>query len=252
VRIALAAQDEGVDLAGVTLMGGGEPATPGKVAQIVRSGARWIPSYAMSEAGHIGGACAHPASESDLHFLKDGLALIQYPRAVAGSITVDAFYFTTLLPSAPKLMLNAESDDYGVVETRSCGCPLEACGFTEHFRYIRSFSKLTGHGMTLIGSDMVRILEEVLPSRFGGSPLDYQLAEVEDERGFTRLEILVDPKVPIADEAGVVNVVLEALDAGPRALYRQAGTLRVRRAPPVWTARAKLMPLHLPRNGGRP
>jgi hypothetical protein len=253
VRIALAALDEGLDLAGVTIMGGGEPATPGKAAQIRRSGARWVPSYAMSEAGHIGGACARPADESDLHFLNDGLALIQHPRPVPGStVTVDAFYFTTLLPSAPKLMLNTESDDYGVIETRSCGCLLEAYGFTEHFRYIRSFSKLTGHGMTLIGSDMVRILEEVLPARFGGSPLDYQLAEVEDEQGLTRLEIFVDPRVAIADEAGVINLVLESLDAGPRELYRQAGTLKVRRAAPVWTPRAKLLPLHLPRNGGRP
>lgn len=188
-----------------------------------------------------------------MHFLKDGLALVQHPRTVPGSsIAVDAFYFTTLLPSAPKIMLNTESDDYGVVEARSCGCPLEACGFTEHFRYVRSFGKLTGHGMTLVGTDLVRVLEEVLPARFGGSPLDYQLAEVEDETGFTRFEILVDPKVPIADEARVADVVLESLAAGPRELYRQAGTIRVRRAPPIWTPRTRLLPLHLTRRGRDP
>jgi len=250
VRLALAAREAGLDLTGVTIMGGGEPGTPGKVAQILRSGARWIPNYVMSEAGYIGAGCARPADESDMHFLKDGLALIQHPRAVPGApITVDAFYFTTLLPSAPKIMLNTESDDYGVVETRACGCPLETYGFTEHFRYVRSFGKLTGHGMTLIGTDMVRVLEEVLPARFGGSPLDYQLAEVEDEMGFTRLEILVDPKIPIADEARVVGAVLESLAEGPRALYRQAQTIRVRRAAPVWTPRARLLPLHLTRRG---
>ena len=50
-------------------------------------------------------------------------------RSVPGfDITVDGFCFTTLLPTAPKLLLNAEIDDYGVVETRSCGCPLESYG----------------------------------------------------------------------------------------------------------------------------
>jgi len=92
---------------------------------------------------------------------------------VPGSdITVDAFHFTTLLPTARKLLLNVESDDYGVVETRSCGGPLESYGYTEHLRQIRSFRKLTGEGVTLVGSEMLRILEEVLPARFGGSPLD--------------------------------------------------------------------------------
>ena len=54
---------------------------------------------------------------------------------------------------------------------------------------------MTGEGMTLIGTDMVRILEEDLPRRFGGSPLDYQLMEEEDERGFTRLSLVVSPDV---------------------------------------------------------
>lgn len=71
------------------------------------------------------------------------------------------------------------------------GCPLEDLGLTDHLRQVRSFSKLTGEGVTLIGSDVVHILEEVLPARYGGSPLDYQMMEVEDEDGFTRLWLLV-------------------------------------------------------------
>ena len=65
---------------------------------------------------------------------QDGLALIQFTQRVPGSEnTVDAFNFTSLLPTAPKLLLNVEIDDYGLIETRSCGCPLESYGFTEHF-----------------------------------------------------------------------------------------------------------------------
>jgi hypothetical protein len=162
------------------------------------------------------------------------------------------------LPTAPKLLLNVESDDYGTIESRACGCALESCGFTEHLRLIRSFRKLTGEGVTLVGGEMLRVLEEVLPASFGGSPLDYQLLEEEDEEGFTRLSLLVSPEVDGADDEGeVVEAVLEALGQGSvsadlaRAVWAQAGSLRVRRRKPVWTARGKLMPLHLARNSER-
>jgi hypothetical protein len=154
-------------------------------------------------------------------------------------------------------MLNVEIDDYGIIEQRSCGCPLEALGFTEHIREIRSFRKLTGEGVTLVGSEMVRVLEEVLPARFGGSALDYQLLEEEDEQGFTRISLLVDPRVDIADETAVIDVVYESLGRSSvgandaRTIWSQAGTLRVKRMKPIWTARGKLMPLHLARGDKR-
>ena len=202
--------------------------------------------------------CFRPADSNDVHFFKDGLALIQFPRQVPGSeITVDAFHFTTLLLTAPKLMLNVESDDYGIIETRSCGCPLESYGYTDHLRDIHSFRKLTTEGVTLVGSEMVQILEEVLPAKFGGSPLDYQLAEEEDEQGFTRLNLLISPKVKLADEATVIEAVLQAMGRGSigadlaHSLWGQAKTLRVKRMEPVWTARGKLMPLHLARRAER-
>jgi hypothetical protein len=98
---------------------------------------------------------------------------------------------------------------------------------------------------------MVHILQEVLPVRFGGSPLDYQLLEQEDERGFTRLSLLVSPKVEIENESEVIEAVLEALRRGSvaadlaRSIWSQAGTLHLKRMEPIWTARGKLMPLHL-------
>jgi hypothetical protein len=248
-----------LDLTGTLFLSGGEPPTPGKVQAITGSGARFVPTYYFNETGAIGMGCAQPADGNDIHFFKDALALIQYPRLVPGSsLTVEAFNFTSLLPTAPKLMLNVESDDYGVVERRPCGCPLEALGFTEHLRHIRSFRKLTGEGVTLVGSEMVRILEEVLPARFGGSPLDYQLVEEEDGDGFTRLSIAVSPKLQIADDDDVIQTVLDALGRGSvsadlaRALWGQAKTLRVKRVEPVWTRKGKLMPLHLLRADTHP
>jgi len=259
LRVCIAAREEGLDLRGASFTGGGEPPTPAKVREITRAGARWIPSYFISEIGAVGLGCALPVDGNDLHFLRDALGLIQYPRQVPGSvITVDSFHFTTLLPTAPKLMLNVETDDYGVFEKRSCGCPMERYGFAEHLRHIRSFQKLTGEGVTLIGSDMVRILEEVLPARFGGSPLDYQLLEDEDDQGFTRLSLLVSPKIEIVDDGAVIETVLEALGRSSpsanlaRAIWRQARTLTVRRMEPISTARGKLMPLHLAQRSERP
>ena len=252
LRVALAARELGIDLTGAIISGGGEPPTPGKVQAITATGARFIANYHFTEVGAVGLRCMNPSDPNDQHLLLDHLALVSVPRDVPRfGITVNSFCFTTLLPSAPKLMLNVEIDDYGVVEQRSCGCRWDAFGFHTHMRDIRSYRKLTGEGVTLIGSDMERILEEVLPARFGGTPIDYQLAEEEDEKGFTRLTLLVSPRVSITDESAVVATVLAALQKGDAgagisgAIWQQAGSLRVRREEPHSTSRGKLMPLHV-------
>jgi hypothetical protein len=260
LRVALAAEEAGWDLKGAAFIGTGEPATRAKVAGITRTGARWIPAYAFSEAGIAGFGCPEAADPSDVHLFTDLLALIQHPRQIGETaLTVDTFYFTSLCPTAPKLLLNVEIDDYGMVETRSCGCGLGAAGLTTHVRQIYSYRKLTGEGVTLVGSDAVRILEEVLPAHFGGSPLDYQLVEEEDSQGFTRLFLYISPEIRLPSEAAAIEVVLRALERGSfptglaGAIWGQAGSLRVKRAPPLWTARGKHLPLRLkPSSGEQP
>ena len=249
VRICVAAHEEGLDLSGVVFLGGGEPATVAREAAINRTGARLAPVYITSDMGPLGHGCAAPAEVNDQHLLEDCVALIQHPRQVPGSdVEVDAFYYSSLRSSTAAILLNVESDDYGVVERRSCGCPFDDLGYHRHLLRIRSFGKLTGEGVTLVGSDMTRILEEVLPGRFGGSPMDYQLLEEEDEHGLCRLVLRVSPNVEIPGEAPVVETVLEALGEGDdaadvaRAFWKQAGTIRVRREEPEWTARGKFSP----------
>lgn len=251
LRVCLAGEALGLDLTGLTISGGGEPPTPAKVEAVRRTGARLVCNYHFQEAGAIGKMCMDPVDDNDQHLMQHHLAMITRPRRVPGfEVDVEAFCFTTLLPSARKLMLNVETDDYGIVERRDCGCPWQEFGFTTHLGGIRSFRKLSGEGVTLVGTDMVRILEEVLPARFGGSPLDYQLLEEEDERGFTRLSLTMSPRVELAAdrEHEVVEAVLGELAPGPlRSLWTQASTLRVLRREPIWTERGKLMPLHLER-----
>jgi hypothetical protein len=252
LRIALAATEHGINLRGTILRGGGEPPTDAKVAHIRASGATFHSSYAFSEVGTVGSSCLSPAECNDQHFMQDHLALVQAARRVPGfDLEVPAFCFTSLLPSAPKLLFNVESDDYGTISHRRCGCQWEHLGFPVHLTGIRSFRKLTGEGVTLVGSDMERILDTILPSRFGGSALDYQFVEEEDAQGFTRLVLRVAPHLVVTDEAAITECVLESLErtgaagALARSAWRQAGTVRIRRETPTMTTRGKLLPLDI-------
>jgi hypothetical protein len=208
----------------------------------------------MSDAGMMGMGCAQPLDATDVHLFKDAFALTTHEHWLeASGVSVPALNLTSLLPSTSKLLINVELDDYGIVEERNCGCALETYGYSTHVRQVRSYSKLTGEGATLIGNEVQRVLEETLPSRFGGTPLDYQLLEEEDEQGFTRLFLLVHPRLEIDDEDAVVQAVLDGLarsspmaDAA-RIIWQNAGTVRIRRAEPIWSARGKLPPLHVSR-----
>jgi hypothetical protein len=252
LRIALAARTGGLNMTGATFQIAGEPITPAKVRGIELSGAKVFTTYGFVELGRVGMGCSRPTEASDVHLCEGICAMVPRDRRVPGTeISVPAFNFTSLLPTAPKILLNVESDDYGVMESRSCGCPLGEIGLHQHLMNIHSFQKLTGEGVTLVATDMVRILEEVLPSRFGGSPLDYQLMEEEDKEGLTRISLLIHPKIRIRDEAEVIEVVLSALSRSSAmghsagSIWRQAGALQVRRQEPFWTGRGKLMSLHV-------
>lgn len=258
LRVCLAADGAGLDLAGVVFVGAGEPVTPGKIQAITRTGARWVSNYAVSEMGRAGIGCARPVDATDVHFLEHAVALIQHPRQVPGwDGTVDSFHFTTLLESAPKVLLNVETDDFGTVEERSCGCPLEEVGFGRHIRQIFSYRKLTGEGVSLLGSDALHIIDEVLPARFGGSPADYQFVEEEDERGLTRLVVVVSPRLSLPSEVEVAEAVLQGLGATSagasiRSVWRNAETIRVRREEPEVSSRGKLRPIVSRRIQGPP
>ena len=177
--------------------------------------------------------------------------MIQRPREVPTTgETVGALFFTSLLPSAPKLMINVESDDYATVEDRECTCPIGTLGYSRHLHGIRSYEKLTSEGVTLRGSDVLTLLERTLPGRFGGSPTDYQLVEDVAETVPT-LSVVVSPRVGAIDEQEVVSTILSALErGGPRAagvakVWANAGSLRVVRREPYGTTAAKVLPIHV-------
>lgn len=249
VRICLTAEAAGADISGTVFYGGGEPYTEGKAAILEKAGTRALPSYGMQEAGSIGLLCGDPSGPDDMHFMSDRLALVQRPMEFASGASANALLYTTLSTNAPKLMLNVESGDYADIDERDCGCLWQRLGFTTHIHHVRSYEKLTSESVMFMGSMLHDLLERTLPSRFGGSPLDYQLVE-EEEGGLPRVSLVVSPRVGPIDEGAIAEAVLQAIgteDWSRRQAdqWRQAGTLRVRRQEPYGTLAGKILPLHV-------
>ncbi len=246
LAVALAAIAAGIDLTGVAFMGAAEPPSDAKVKGIRESGARYVTNYAMNEAGMIGAGCPNGLDQTDVHFMRDSLAVVPASRLIDGGGDASiGFAFTSLLPTAPKILINVDSDDHGVLEERRCGCLFDELGFSQHIRQVRSTSKLTGRGVTLVATDIVRVIEEVLPLRFGGTPQDYQLVEEEDSNGRTMLTLLVSPSISISDERAPAIALYDALAAGrpgasfSGAILKGGEAVRVRREKPVPNARGK-------------
>jgi hypothetical protein len=139
-----------------------------------------------------------------------------------------------------------------------CGCPLERLGWASHLRDIGSLEKLTTAGMSFLDTDVIRVLEEVLPARFGGGPTDYQIVEEEGEAGEPRLRLLVSPRVGNVDPDAVSDAFLTALSVGSGVervmglMWRQGRLLRVERRSPQPTATGKILHLHVPTRPGPP
>jgi hypothetical protein len=251
VRICLAAERHGLDVSGTLFRVGGEPYTEGKALAIERVGARAVASYGMAELGRIGTACPAGTATDDVHLMTGDLAVIQRQRVVGSDgFSVGALLFTALRSTAPKVMLNVESDDFATLEERQCGCRLGRLGLTLHAHGIRSYEKLTSAGMTFLGTDVIRLLDEVLPSRFGGGPTSYQLVEDEID-GLPRVTLVVDPAVGALDGSAVAEALLEGLAAGPAYrtmmvdVWRSGSILRVERREPSATRAGKILPLHV-------
>ena len=252
VRAARVALDDGTSLAGVTFLLGGEPVTGARRRQIEAAGAQVIVLYSSVELIGLSYSCAAPRNADDVHVMLDMYGLAQRRRAASpDGPVVDATLFTTLSATSAKIALNMELGDYAQVEERDCDCLMGALGLRVHLSEIRSFEKLTGEGVTFARSNLEQILEEVLPARFGGSGLDYQVAEEEAENGATRLVLRISPSVGVLDSEAVRATLLDELGrdgASSRyhaGIWRSARTIEVRREPPLATRAGKVLPFQL-------
>ncbi len=244
VRLAVAAREAGVDLHGAQLMVTGEPITPKRLGVLHATGATVVTNYGSNETGGvIGYGCLAPEEPDEVHLFHDLHAVIQ-PEGAEGRFGLG---ITSLRKMAPLVLINLSLGDTATLTARDCGCPLHALGWTTHLHTIRSFEKLNAEGCTLLGIDVISLLEELLPNRFGGVPTDYQLVDTEDASGRARLRLLIDPGLGPLDEDEVRRTFLSAIgnDAtrATQEVLSDAGVLTVERKAPRRTGPGKV--LHL-------
>jgi hypothetical protein len=253
VIVCQAANDAGIDIRGACFTAGGEPTTAARRAAIEAADAFVLPRMGTTETDILSYACRNPDAPDDMHFFDDRHAVIQPgPEAKTGGLPPKAMLLSSLLPSAPIFLLNVCMGDQAELTTRACGCGLQTAGWNLHISEVRSFEKLTAGGITLLDIDVIRVLEEVLPERFGGSPTDYQLVErLDDDRARPEVRLLVSPAVGELDLAAVADVFLSAVGGGTggerlmELQWRGAGVLRVVREAPRRTVSGKILHLFL-------
>lgn len=250
VRLAAAALDLGLDISGTLFLVSGETLTDAKRAVIEQAGGEPFARYGVSEIGFVGHGCRQMTAGDCVHLYSNAVAAITHRRnAALSDIEVDSLLYTTLLPTAPLVLINFEVNDSGVLEKAGCDCEFSRTGLRWRIRDIFSFGKMTGHGITLIGTEMVRLLEHVLPARLGGRPGDFQLLEHEGAAQ-TAMELRVSPRVRGSSTEQIRQCFLDEIrlvygGALAGRVWRHAETLKVVLAEPVVTTTGKVSALHL-------
>ncbi|MGO9231686.1 MAG: hypothetical protein ACLQKA_21045 [Bryobacteraceae bacterium] len=249
-RVAAVARDAGLDIAGTLFLVSGEALTGAKRALIAAAGCEAYPRYSISEIGGIGLACRQMGTGNSVHVHSDRVAVIARRRlAPLSDVEVNSLLFTTLLPFTARFVINAEMDDAGTLGRADCDCEFSRAGMHLRIDDIYSYGKLTGQGMTLMGSDVVRILESALPQRFGGGPGDYQLVEYDGARQ-AQVELRISPRVSAVPPADVRDFLLQEIrgcygGALASRVWTHSGGIEAVVAEPFTTRSGKVLPLHL-------
>jgi hypothetical protein len=248
VRICSAALDSGRNISGSIFRAGSEPLTEARAAVIRGAGARVVGGYSTSETGPIAMACTKGGAADQMHVLLDKMAVVHSYPADAEPGRENVLYATTIFPSCPKILLNVDTGDSGILERASCGCELGRIGFNLHLHHIRSHEKLTSEGILLSASEIFRLVEKVLPAACGGTPTDYQL--IEDGRaGMPSVQIAVSPRLGTMRDSDVVTALLNGIradGAGGRLMAEQlaqAQCISVVRREPIRSPIGKMLPL---------
>lgn len=258
VRLCRAAGESGTGISGAKFTLIGEPVTEACLAAIRDAGAEAVADYGSADSGgSVSQGCLAPEAADDVHVFSDLNALIQADASpLPAGIPAGGLLLTTLRPTSPFIFLNVSLGDRAVMTARRCGCPMETLGWRTHLHSIRSFEKMTVGGVTFVDSDVVRILEEGLPRRFGGGPTDYQLVEEPGNGSPPSLRLLIHPRVGAFDPEAVSEFFLDELGSGSgtrRAMALQLGRtgfFRVERGTPIVSASGKI--LHLWAGHGAP
>jgi hypothetical protein len=251
VQVAAYCSDKGHDIAGTVFWLGGEPITAAKLGILEKAGVTSVSGWSLSEAGTLAIPCARREHIDEAHVLESKVAVLEKPVEVKSTgESVDALQLTTLIPHAPKVMLNVDVGDTAVLTRRDCGCPIGAAGFGLRLHTIRNYEKLTARGMHFMGVDVLKLVDEILPTRHGGLPSSYQFVEEEID-GQTRVGIVVSPLVKDLNQAALIETVAGFLGSGSTGErmmadeWRRNGVLRIKRAEPFRTLSGKVPALRV-------
>ena len=254
VRLARTALETGIDVRGTKATLGGEPITQARLDLSSEAGIQSYPRYGSMECGPVAYACLNPEAADDTHILRDLHAVIQVGnQSEQIGLPSRALLISNLHPAAPFAMVNFSMGDEADLAERDCGCPLQDLGWNPHLTTVRSYEKLTAGGVTFYDSDLIDVLERVLPAAFGGHPADYQLVEREDADGRPQMVLVVHPRLGPLDGARIEEAFLSAIGTSPlsglmASMWRDSRFLRVERRPPHATAASKILHLHVDRN----
>jgi hypothetical protein len=240
----------GKSLAGVSFILGAEPVTGARRRTIEASGALAVPTYGTTEAGWVGAQFPGDTGVDDVRIFRDAYAVID--RTEKSQADPPPLLFTNLRPAGPKLLINAELGDSGVLERVTNKDEATEIGYDLRLYNIRSFRKVTAWGVTLALTDLYVVIEEDLPRAFEAGVGDFQLIEGQDERGISGLVLNVKPSVAASDHQ--VREVFRRELSSKRLYYRamagfleEAGALRIERRDPIATRAGKTLPVVLKR-----
>jgi len=254
-RVAAAAIDGGFDIRGTYALVTGESLTDAKRDLIERSGIEPYPMYATSEFGGIGIPCRQMRTGNCVHVTLPSLALVSRRQESWNDEEVDSLHITNLLSFAPRMLINVEIGDTGVIEPATCDCEFSRLGYSLQVRDMAAITKFRGQGYTLRAPELIRLLEEGLAQQFGGRPGDYQLLEVEG-KAQTEMVLRIHPRIAVTSS----EKVLEYFLAQCRSTYggsltilhwTESNCVRVEVKPPILAASGKFRAIRLLGSGIR-
>lgn len=199
-RVAATAADRGLNLRGCRAWLLGEALTDAKRAVMESAGIEPFPTYSTTDFGSIGFPCGEMNTGNCVHVRSDCVALAAGPE--------DALHVTSLQPFYPRLLINVGIGDTGIIEPARCRCSLSRLGLNVQVRNMAAASMVKAQGVTLAARDLVKLLEERMPAKFGGRPGDYQLVEREGASQ-TEAELRIRPGASAASPREMLDFFLD-------------------------------------------
>ena len=237
VKVAEAAGKNGLDLSGGAAFVAGENFTVDHYRSLADAGLQVLPRYVATGSGLLAVACGQGRSHDEMHVCLDSVAVVP---AEVGDEGASALLFTTLQPSGPLVLLNAELGDSAMMFRRPCGCAFGRLGMNLHIASVGSIEKLTLEGTTVLLREVVEAARQALART--SEPAHPQIWRVAGDGGREQLAIAVDPKLgPIDVDATLAAFYIGLSQCGPRCrvaadVWRQARVLTVVRSAPKTAA----------------